>query len=330
MQRVTPLGWAELGLLVIMASEISVANAERTDAGDRGNGTIPNADLLAGDTGSSGYPRRVWLVGGFLGTLVLSICLSMLVGRLFEGAPAQGSVSVELPTDESMPDALVAKGPGRVVKISDGPGLNPDSSGDFLFFVWFKLAKTLQPDEKGAFVGKYDPTSKTRPGYSVALAGTIDGTRPLVYWQDDAGAGRWYAFSTTHLRPEQWYMFAISWRKERFLGVHLVRLGDSKPELLGGYDLDEVQSPQTSADLVLGSFGASEFRGKIGTVGILRQKDISESLVETIRTLARSPRDIPSAIPQDAIFLWATPKSDRGPQHQAIHSGGNSRRSAKQ
>jgi hypothetical protein len=284
----------------------------------------------AGEKSPARYSSRMWLLIGFLGTVFLSLSSIMLLGRLFGGAQAPVSVVVETPVDDSMPDALVVKGPGRVVKIPDIVGLNPASGGDFLFFIWFKLSKPLNHDEKAVFVGKYDPNSKVRPGYSFALSGASDGVRPLVYWQDEAGAGRWYAFSATQIRPEQWYMLSVSWRKERFLGVHLTRLGESKPELLGGYDLGEVRSPQSPADLVIGAFGSSVFRGKIGTVGVIRQKDISEKLLDTIRLIAKSPREIPLEIPQDAIQLWATPKTDKGPHHIEIRSGTNQRRSAKQ
>jgi hypothetical protein len=134
-------------------------------------------------------------------------------------APGQGS---DHGSDEPFPNSVPVVTGGIAQHVSDAVDLNPEKGSDFLFFTWVKLKRGIAPDERVVFVGKYDPASKVRPGYSFGLKGGVDGVRPVVYWQSDSAAGGWFTFSSTQLKPKEWYLFAISFRKGRFLGVHVV------------------------------------------------------------------------------------------------------------
>jgi hypothetical protein len=204
--------------------------------------------------------------------------------------------------------------------------LNPGDAGDFLFYIWFKLRKPLIDGERAVFVAKYDPSSKTRPGYSLALVGEPDGVRPHVYWQNEQQQGRWYPFASTQIHAREWYILALSFRDVRYLGVHLMsHQGGKKPELLGGYDIEPSVVPNNQADLLVGGFGASKFRGRIGPFGIIRREDMTEDLAAFVVQMAKAPGELPTQVEASEIVLRATPKEDKGPSKISIRPSTNDR-----
>ncbi len=264
--------------------------------------------------------RKLALVLWFVAAFGVSYGLVMACGALL--VTKHNSVALDsedAARDSVVPDALVVSHGGTALRVTHHPALNPTGDGDFLLYVWFKLRKPLVDGERAVFIAKYDPESKIRPGYSVALVGGPDGVRPNVYWQNEEGHGRWYPFASTQLRAKEWYLLGVSFREKRFLGVHLMpHDGGKKAEVLGGYDLEPQVIPDTQADLVVGAFGASKFRGRIGPFGIIRRNGMTKDVATFIVQMSKAAGSLPSAVSQSEAVLVASPKEDSGAFKLAI------------
>ncbi len=274
---------------------------------------VPEAVGQAASRGL-GSPRRLIAVVGFVGSFLAAYFLFITVGSFL--GPERGSFSqgVAPEGDDVFTDALIVKGPSNAVRVSDAPGLTPSGADDFIFFVWFKLRDPLEKEERVYLMGKYAPDSRERLGYGLALVGGIDGVRPQVYWQGDAGPGNWHTFAAAKLKPQQWYLLAISFREKRFLGVHLATLGnESAPAVLGGFSVEGTGVPKTDADLVVGTFGSNYFQGRIGPFGIIQSKHFSDDVSGFVRAMADDPTSLPSTARAEDVALWASPRKDRGP-----------------
>jgi hypothetical protein len=232
--------------------------------------------------------------------------------------------SADADSDGVFRDAVSVSSVGAGVRVAHDEGLNPSVQDDQLFFVWFKLRKAVADGERVSLLGKFDVNAKVRPGYALALVGGPDGVHPEVYWQDEAGGGRWYPFTTAPIRAKEWFLLALSFRKGRYLGMHLmpyerVRRGAKRAQLLGGYDLQPPVVAQSGVDLVVGAYGVSRFRGRIGPFGVLRSPSLSDDVEGLITRVARSPGRIPDDLGElIEVALWATPTSDSGPRRLRV------------
>jgi hypothetical protein len=270
-------------------------------------------------------PRTLFLVLGFFIAFGVSWLAVVAVGFSLKASdPAH--VRVEPSSEDAFAQAVPVTGVGTVVRIENSPSLNP-SAGDFLLFAWFKLKNPLKDEDRAPFLGKFDPNSKSSTGYALALVGGADGVRPHVFWRNEAGNGRWYAFASTQIRPDQWYLFAVTFRAQRYLGVHLATFDrEANPEVLGGYDLEGQVIPASPAPLQVGAAGSSMFRGRVGPFGILQGVDVARDSGKIIKEIARNPEAIPELVDPSQIALWASPRHDLGPAHVEISVG---RRSAR-
>ena len=213
--------------------------------------------------------------------------------------------------EDLFPYSFVVNNSGTTYRVRNAKGLEPVAGQDFLLVSWIKLRKPLDIGDRAIFIGKYDPKTKVRPGYSVGLTKDADGTRPIVYWQDETGNGRWYTFSSVDITPRSWMMLAVSFRKGKYLGVHAAENGTlQKVHLLGGYELDSEIIPSSEADLVIGSFGDSKFRGRIGPIGTLMLPSLPSDLAGFVGELAKRPREVPRNVSMDEIGVWTNGSAD--------------------
>jgi hypothetical protein len=262
----------------------------------------------------------IWFIAAFgISYALVVACGSLLVSK-------NSSLAFE-PEDNGrdtiVADALVVANGGTALRVAHNPALNPGGAGDFLFYIWFKLRKPPAQGERVVFVAKYDPESKARPGYSIALVGGPDGVRPNVYWQNEQEQGRWYPFASTQLSAKEWYLLAVSFRDARYLGVHLIpHKGGKKPEVLGGYDLESQAIPDTNADLVVGAFGVSKFRGRIGPFGIIRREAMTKDVAAFVAEMSNVPGSLPYAVSSSEAVLAASPQEDRGALKLSIRPSG--------
>ena len=263
---------------------------------------------------------------GFFIAAGVSWLAVIAVGFSFKSSTRSLS-NVDLVSEDAFAQAVSVTGMGSVIRIKDISPLNP-STGDFLLFAWFKLKNPLKDGDRAPFLGKFDPNSQNSTGYALALVGGADGIRPHVFWRNEAGEGRWYAFASTQIIPDQWYLFAVTFRAQRYLGVHLSTFGrDATPEVLGGYDLEGQVIPASPAALEVGAAGSSKFRGRVGPFGILQDVDVARDGGKIIKQIARNPEAIPELVDPSQIALWANPRHDLGPANVEISVG---RRSARE
>lgn len=215
-------------------------------------------------------------------------------------------------------DAVAITRSGPALSVAHHALLNPTEK-DFMLFAWFKLRTEIDPKERSAFLGKYDSRDDNPDGYALALVGGTDGVRPHVYWQNSSGKGRWFAFASTRIEPGQWYLMGVTFRAQRYLGVHIAQHGpDAKPEVLGGYDLDGGIIPSSQAKLSIGAFKKSRFRGHIGPFGVFQDIDVTKDAARIMKKIARDPSFESEAVDASQIALWADPMVDRGPLHLSI------------
>jgi hypothetical protein len=226
-------------------------------------------------------------------------------------------------SDGPFADAVAISRSGMVLSVAHHPLLNPTES-DFMLFVWFKLKSSLDLQERSAFLGKFDQREVNPEGYSLALVGGADGVRPHVYWQNKAGSGRWFAFASTKIEPGSWYVMGVTFRAQRYLGVHIASYGpEANPEVLGGYDLDGAIIPASGANLSIGQFKKSKFKGHVGPFGVFRGIDISRDAPRILKRIARNPAFDGEPVEESKIALWADPTVDRGPLHIPITEDGD-------
>jgi hypothetical protein len=269
--------------------------------------------------GFFGWLRDNLVVAGvaFSASILVPFCLTLALG----GSVARQESSEEPTTGEdTFPDSLVVHEQGVSYRIPHSQDLDPGSnSGDFALVTWFKLRKPLTVGDRMIFLGKYDTSSKVRPGFSVGISRDGDGARPIVYWQSSNGRGRWYSFSVTDVPSRVWNYMVISFREGRYLGVHFGSDGSKlKPVMLGGYDLERSVLPESSASLVIGAFGGARFRGRIGPFGVIRHPKLTGLIDEFISEIGARPGEIPESVGKDAIKLWVRGGVDRSPSARRI------------
>jgi len=205
------------------------------------------------------------------------------------------------------------------VKAVVGDAANLTRGEDYALFIWFKLRKAPAVGEALGLVGKFDSQEPGRPGYAVSLEGAPDGIRPRVYLSSGAVPGRWYSFSSYPLNRRDWYLLTLSITRDTFVSTSLGRaFSHEAPILLGGHRIGEGELPVSKADLVVGAFGASRFRGQIGPFGILSGKDLSVEMTSFLEEMQRAPSAGPAYIKNGVVRLWASPVEDLGPRKVSV------------
>lgn len=221
---------------------------------------------------------------------------------------------------DPIPNAIPVNQSGVVVHVPHTEAINPDAKEDWVLLNWLKLKKGILPDERVVLSAKYDPASKIRPGFSVALRGGIDGVRPMVYWQNEGGDGRWFTFAPIQLQSREWYLLGVSFRRGT-LGMHVVSAASPKSILpLGGYDVGEEMLPINSSELIVGSFANGRFRGKLGPFGIVKGERLTKVLPEMLKQAARNPGSLPDPQENGRIVFWTDGSKDFGPSHVEVRT----------
>lgn len=274
---------------------------------------------------SSPVPSRLVLATSFLSAFAIAACLLILIGHFAFHAPR--SLSPFDPVEPTAPGEAIASpfvvnASGIYEKVAADAALNPTKGKDYVFFIWFKLRKAPRVGEYLGLAGKFDVTQKHRPGFAITLEGAPDGVRPRVYWNSEARNGVWYSFSSSYFSRKQWYLLAISFSKDTFLSAHLTSAGTAEPiSLLGGHRIEPETIPASNADIQVGSYGSSKFRGQIGPFGVLSGEKLSKELPEYLAAMQANPAGIPDEIPNKVVQLWASPHRDLGPHALAVTPG---------
>lgn len=289
-----------------------------------GESSRNNEDRDSGSASSVGTPSKVALLFSFIGAFFCATLAFIVAGHYLVGAPRSLSFFEEpqqQASQELFSQPLVVAAPGIYQRAVARDELNPALGSDFLLFVWFRLRKVPVAGESMSLLGKFDATIPNKPGYAISLEGAPDGVRPRVYWNNEQGQGRWYSFTSRPIKRKEWYLLGISYSRDTFLAAHLFQAGvEPTFTLLGGHRVEPSFAASSAADILLGAYGSSRFRGQLGPFGILKGASFERDIPEYLAAMQESPNEIPSAIPSELIQLWATPMVDRGPKAVALQT----------
>jgi hypothetical protein len=213
-----------------------------------------------------------------------------------------------------VPVVLGAQQSSSLATIVKSEGFNPKAGEDFLVFVWVRCSRYPTKGARAIVALKYDQESGDRQGFGVALVRGRSGVRPEVYWKGGSRVGGWYPFPDVELELRKWYLFALSFRGDRFLGFHKIAHSTTSPETvhtLGGHELKGLSLPVSKAPLALGKNGSrSSFKGDIGPTGIVAGVDLSEHLQHILVELSKHPTTIPSLPSSLRMVSWIVDRSE--------------------
>ncbi|MBN8548901.1 MAG: hypothetical protein J0M12_06270 [Deltaproteobacteria bacterium] len=250
--------------------------------------------------------RTPFYIVGLAFLFVISFSLPLLFTFKFGGTLTTSSQSAA-DADAIFPEYTAVQSSGQRIEIEHAAALNPQPGEDFILSGWFKFARPLQPKEKVLLIGKNDALAEPQSGYIIGLARDTDTVRPIVYWGDEK-KGKWYSFADIAIAPQSWVMLALSFQDGKYLGMHAATIGaDGKAELklLGGYEVEDGVHPSSSGPLLLGAWGEGKFKGRVGPFGLFSKSGIGDDLKNVLKSLSRSPQEIPSSLSQDEVMLWA-------------------------
>jgi len=250
---------------------------------------------------------------GFLSLNLLAFLSVAFVGALFlvyylSGSGVRTSIFQAVDSESVFPEAFPLNSPVLFYTLPHHNALNPVSGKDFLITAWLSYRRLPADGERQILLSKFDGESDSRRGYAIALEGGTGYVRPLVYWRNPHSEGGWYEFADFTVSTEDWFLLAVSFREDRFLGVHKYTISkdhDSKVTLLGGYDLLEIGLPDNVSELKLGS-DRTNMRIDIGSLGIFSVKNLSEKLRRLLDEFALNPFAIPAVLRDDGTTLWIT------------------------
>lgn len=278
------------------------------------------------------FPRSGMLAPlGLLGVYLLSFLLPVIFAL-----KAANFYLARQTTSETIIDvfahSLRIGAQGSYRRVSHNPALNPEPGADFLMAGWFKLNRFPERGQRVLLFSKFDVQSESREGFGVGISRDLDQLRPVVYWRDSKGKGGWYPFSEIEIPPQAWILVALSFRNDRYLGLHAATLvpGEKpKMQLLGGYDLNEGIMPVNTADLVSGASGQNAFRGEVGPAFVFSGSGLSDDFRTLLKDITRNPGEIPAGVRDDALKLALADSishEDQGPLKVAVEFVGAQRR----
>jgi hypothetical protein len=217
-------------------------------------------------------------------------------------SPAGGSFGRHLFEQE-----IRVSGQGSYIEVPHHLSLVPSksSSKDFLIAVWFRLGD-ISVGRRSILLVKYDRKYPPHPGYAIAFRKAEDNSiRPEVYWQDKEGKGGWLVFpditeSGLNIQEagKEWQLILLSFRKGRYLGLHHgvyrqnnfnVDIDTSGIRTLGGYDLPNIDIPDSNSALFLGTPYIGDIRANIGFFGIAQLPHLTEQLTQIANSLFAVP-----------------------------------------
>jgi len=246
---------------------------------------------------------------------LLSFALPILIFAKFTNVFSNFSLFEER-SDRIFPSSVNVDGPFTFVRVANAVDLDAPQDKDFLLVSWFKVSALPEPGDKMVLLSRYDDKLHSRRGYALGLSNDGGVVRPIAYWRDSEGHGGWRNFSEVNLQPRTWFMLGLSFYQGRYLGLSFASIVDGKkthPKVLGGFDLGEGTFAQSSSDLLLGAFGISDFRGKVGPVGVFNLKNLGEDLKTILERFVELPTKIPERFAPDNVILWCLDgKSDLG------------------
>lgn len=244
----------------------------------------------------------------FVASLVLlflvSFSLPLLFTFKFGGFFATPSTASDV--DALFPESHPISGAGHFLRIAPAPDLNPQPGSDFILSAWFKLNRPPQVREKIVLLERMDADPAKPNGYILGVARESESLRPFVFW-GDGEKGKWYSFADVPVLVQTWFMFALSFQEDKFLGLHMATVGANgkvEVQLLGGYAVEEPTLPSSTRPLLLGAWDEGRFRGRIGPFGIVSKPELGEDLKPVLKQIAREPLEFPADLSRRDLKLF--------------------------
>jgi hypothetical protein len=211
-------------------------------------------------------------------------------------------------SDKIFPSSLNVRSVYDNFSIKSDPLLLPSGDKDFMIALWYRLLKQPAIGEKSFLIQKYEKNSKKHEGYAVALQRDSEGIRPLVYWMDTEGHGRWHYFEAIDYNSKEWQVLVISFIKGKLLGAHSLTLypNSENIKLLGGYSFNQDTYALSSSDLILGGVKQGSLpRVKIGAFATIHKVNLAESLEDYLKKIAvlRPVKDTIKELAVDQVFI---------------------------
>lgn len=206
-----------------------------------------------------------------------------------------------------IPTYTSIKGQGSFIEVGGIEPIAPKAGEDFLILAWIRIGAMPTRGERLLLFSTVDGENPVSPGIALAVYPEGYNLRPVVYWQDESGERQSIQFSELTLPEGAWCAFGLSYRKDKYLGLHAaVRAAHGKPEvrLLGGYQVPAIY-PKGIPALRLGAFGDNKFRGAIGPVGIFSGQKLTGKLKHLMRDIADEPGTLPRFFKPEAVRAWA-------------------------
>jgi hypothetical protein len=236
----------------------------------------------------------------------LLVILPPLAGYTFLRHRALAGKPVTADQIETFTNAVEFRGRPAFVRVVAAEDLNPLPGKDFLIGLWIKPHSLPASPQTVPVLSRYSPEVLSKPGYSLSLSRDGDSMRVTVYWRASSGRGQVFVFSDIPLVPHAWTLLALSFHDQRYLGLHTVSKlpdGTSIVRLAGGYRVGERVSPDSSADLLAGSYRG--YQGAIGGLFVIQSKDLTQHLNRTLKNIGRSPRVFPENLSDNTIRFWS-------------------------
>ncbi len=227
--------------------------------------------------------------------------------------------------ESSVSSPLLVNERGSFLKVAKADDLAPRSGQDFLAIAWFNFQDLPIQGEKMFILSRFDygRPGEVASGYAIALSRSFEMMRPEVYWSDGSRKqSGWYSFAEVKFLPGQWFMLALSFYKDKYLGVFVGGYdanGRIKLQSAGGYELERSIFPSGSYPLKVGSVKTGLFTGSLGPVGIFSKPGLSGDLKSTLKDFLKAPDSLPDIFDDENILFWSPDgKRDLSPLNHEI------------
>ncbi|MCB9030562.1 MAG: hypothetical protein H6619_05880 [Deltaproteobacteria bacterium] len=209
---------------------------------------------------------------------------------------------------EIAPSSISVPKRGSFLKVNAAEHLSPTIDKGFLVIGWFNIEDLPAEGERMILLSRYAEASVIKHGYAIALTREKGVLHPEVLWRDKNGVGAWYPFSHVEILPGYWFMTALSYYNERYLGLHIITTGidgNLHSYLAGGHELSVPVLPENDFPLKVGSVKTGLFTGSIGPVGVFSVAKLQSKLQDILSSFSDSPADLPDLFKKSEILLWS-------------------------
>jgi hypothetical protein len=211
--------------------------------------------------------------------------------------------------DDFFSNPIRFRGDGSYLTVADHESLNPKLNKDFLFEIWFRLPASTDEGARDILFLKYNSENKNHEGYGLSISNEKGELYPELYWMNSEGKGGWFRFTELKIEPRSWNVIVGVVQKGRSIGLYggTVRSkNEHDVDLLGGYEIDDANSVQNDAALIIGSQAQRPLHGTIGLFGIASGELGIENLNDFVKLLVKKKEDAKFLFDKKDLSFWLT------------------------